>query len=142
MALGKIKADTLEHSTAGSLDTKYVVNGSNKARAVIDTAVSVTAISNSMNVSSVADNGSGDFTLAWTTSMNATPYAFSQGTYNNGGDAFVRALHVRASGGSESTPSGMTTNNCRFLSAYAGASQAAANGYNPYSCINIQGDLA
>ena len=28
MALGKIKADTLEHSTAGSLDTQYVVNGS------------------------------------------------------------------------------------------------------------------
>ena len=31
MALGKIKADTLEHSTAGSLDTQYVVNGSAKA---------------------------------------------------------------------------------------------------------------
>ena len=31
MALGKIKADTLEHSTAGSLDTSYVVNGSAKA---------------------------------------------------------------------------------------------------------------
>ena len=28
MANGKIKADTLEHSTAGSLDTSYVVNGS------------------------------------------------------------------------------------------------------------------
>ena len=31
MANGKIKADTLEHSTAGSLDTQYVVNGSAKA---------------------------------------------------------------------------------------------------------------
>ena len=31
MANGKIKADTLEHSTAGSLDTSYVVNGSAKA---------------------------------------------------------------------------------------------------------------
>ena len=31
MALGKIKADTLEHSTAGSVDTQYVVNGSAKA---------------------------------------------------------------------------------------------------------------
>ena len=30
MALGKIKADTLEHSTAGSLDTKFVVKGSAK----------------------------------------------------------------------------------------------------------------
>ena len=31
MALGKIKADTLEHSTAGTVDTQYVVNGSAKA---------------------------------------------------------------------------------------------------------------
>ena len=31
MANGKIKADTLEHSTARSLDTQYVVNGSAKA---------------------------------------------------------------------------------------------------------------
>ena len=31
MALGKIKADTLEHSTAGSLDTQFVVNGSAKS---------------------------------------------------------------------------------------------------------------
>ena len=29
---GKIVADTLEHSTAGSLDTQFVVNGSAKAR--------------------------------------------------------------------------------------------------------------
>ena len=35
MALGKIKADTLEHSTAGSLDTSYVVNGSAKAWAFV-----------------------------------------------------------------------------------------------------------
>ena len=31
MALGKIKADTLEHSTSGSVDTKFVVEGSAKA---------------------------------------------------------------------------------------------------------------
>ena len=32
MALGKIKADTLEHSTVGSVDTKFVVQGSGKAK--------------------------------------------------------------------------------------------------------------
>ena len=31
MALGKIVADTLEHSTAGSIATNYVVEGSAKA---------------------------------------------------------------------------------------------------------------
>jgi hypothetical protein len=40
MALGKIKADTLEHSTAGSLDTQYVVNGSAKVTWVNYTGVS------------------------------------------------------------------------------------------------------
>ena len=38
MALGKIKADTLEHSTAGSLDTSYVVNGSAKAYLSMDSS--------------------------------------------------------------------------------------------------------
>ena len=33
---GKIIADTLEHSTAGSVDTQYVVNGSAKAYAHYD----------------------------------------------------------------------------------------------------------
>ena len=36
MANGKIKADTLEHSTAGSLDTSYVVNGSAKRGLTFD----------------------------------------------------------------------------------------------------------
>ena len=30
-SFGTLKADTLTHSTAGSLDTNYVVNGSAKA---------------------------------------------------------------------------------------------------------------
>ena len=40
MALGKIKADTLEHSTSGSVDTKYVVEGSAKAWNSFDGTVS------------------------------------------------------------------------------------------------------
>ena len=36
MAFGEIKADTLTHSTAGSVDTNYVVNGSTKVWATWD----------------------------------------------------------------------------------------------------------
>ncbi len=58
MALGKIKADTLEHSTAGSLDTSYVVNGS--AKAWLFTTDKTTYVpNNSLNISSVTDNGTG-----------------------------------------------------------------------------------
>ena len=51
MALGKIKADTLEHSTAGSLDTKFVVQGSAKAWLNIN-QTSTQAIRDSFNISS------------------------------------------------------------------------------------------
>jgi len=65
---GKIIADQIEHSTAGSLDTQYVVNGSAKAwvhfDAHGDAAVSGTPISrDSLNVSTIGDDGTGDYTV-------------------------------------------------------------------------------
>ena len=57
MALGKIKADTLEHSTAGTVDTQYVVGGS--AKAWIDINSAQTSILASLNVSSFDDDGTG-----------------------------------------------------------------------------------
>ena len=60
MALGKIKADTLEHSTAGSLDTQYVVNGSAKAW-VNWNGTGTVAIRDSINVSTIDDNGVGQY---------------------------------------------------------------------------------
>tara|TARA_R110002012_G_scaffold285734_1_gene476956 strand:+ start:468 stop:848 length:381 start_codon:yes stop_codon:yes gene_type:complete len=57
MALGKIKADTLEHSTAGSLDTKFVVNGSAKAWVHFDQ--SDHSADASLNISSITDSGAG-----------------------------------------------------------------------------------
>ena len=55
---GKIIADTLEHSTAGSLSTEYVVNGS--AKAISKQTPSGTQISaTSLNISSVTDSTTG-----------------------------------------------------------------------------------
>ena len=59
MALGKIKADTLEHSTAGSLDTQYVVNGSAKHWVRIN-QVSSNALGDTFNNSSFTDAGTGN----------------------------------------------------------------------------------
>ena len=72
MALGKIKADTLEHSTAGSLDTSYVVQGSAKAWVQ---GSSSAVIEDSNNIASGTDNGVGDYTYAFTNNMGNNKYA-------------------------------------------------------------------
>ena len=78
MALGKIKADTLEHSTAGSLDTSYVVNGSAKAWARFN-GTGTAALDDSFNIASLNDNGTGDYTVNYTNSMNNDNYAKADG---------------------------------------------------------------
>ena len=55
MALGKIKADTLEHSTAGSLDTQFVVKGSAKAFAHWNSAGVGTAYSQTVSIQVLSD---------------------------------------------------------------------------------------
>mgnify|MGYP003677755378 FL=1 len=94
MALGKIKADTLEHSTAGSLDTSYVVNGT-KWR--INWNGSTNVINGSFNNSSLTDNGTGDFTPAYTNSMADKAYSptgqahmFNDAGSNNSGTKVMR----------------------------------------------------
>jgi len=72
MALGKIKADTLEHSTAGSLDTQYVVEGSAKSWSNINAGASPR---DSLNVSSVTDVSTGKYQINVSTSMNNVNYA-------------------------------------------------------------------
>jgi len=64
---GKIIADTLEHSTAGSVTTDYVVNGS--AKAWIDIPLGAASINDSFNVSSLDDDGTGDFGVNVTNSF-------------------------------------------------------------------------
>ena len=72
MALGKIKADTLEHSTSGSVDTKFVVEGSAK---VWCNQSNGTTINDSFNTSSVDDNGTGAYETNLTSSMSSNDYA-------------------------------------------------------------------
>jgi len=76
MANGKIKADTLEHSTAGSLDTSYVVNGSEKVWVNFNGTGTV-AIRDSLNTSSITDVATGRYRPNYTNSFNyAADYAF------------------------------------------------------------------
>ena len=74
MALGKIKADTLEHSTAGSLDTSYVVDGSAKAWTNINGSSGTPVAQDSLNNGSITDNAAGDYTLSFTSTFGNANY--------------------------------------------------------------------
>jgi hypothetical protein len=78
MALGKIKADTLEHSTAGSIATNYVVNGSAKWWVNADNS-GTTEVQGSFNNSSITDDGTGDTSFSYTNNMNDALYSVPHG---------------------------------------------------------------
>ena len=83
MALGKIKADTLEHSTAGSLGTEFFVNGSSKHWISVTYNSGTPTNRDSLNVSSIADTAAGECTVTLSTAFNAaTDYCWVSGTLN------------------------------------------------------------
>ena len=72
---GKIVADTLEHSTAGSIATNFVVEGSAKAWAAVS---SVTSVGDSLNVASLTDDGGSapnDYTISYTSNMGSANFS-------------------------------------------------------------------
>jgi len=91
MALGKIKADTLEHSTAGSIATNFVVEGSAKAWANLNG--SSFGLRDSFNIASATDSGTGLYDHAFTSAMGNANYS---GTTNGHRDA-DQAVSIRNS---------------------------------------------
>ena len=71
---GKIIAETLEHSTAGSVTTDYVVNGSAKQFSTYSTDA---VIDTSLNTSSITDQGVGQFDSNYTNNMNTENEGFA-----------------------------------------------------------------
>ncbi len=80
---GKLIADQIEHSIAGSLDTQYVVNGSAKAWVKYD-QLTTTAIDVSFGISGITDEGAGDTTTALTNSFSSADYVHSGFIQENG----------------------------------------------------------
>ncbi len=130
---GKIVADQIEHSTAGSLDTSYVVNGSAKAWINFngDSTASDTAdyTRDSLNLSVTLDNGTGNYTLGFTSNMgNANYCAVSSGHNNNTVQHNSNHTHVVA----------FTTSNFRIL---CNNSSSQARDWT-LSTAKVHGDLA
>ena len=71
---GKLIADQIEHSTAGSLDTSYVVNGSAKHWIHLVGTGTITAL-DSLNSSSISDLGVGRYQTSFSNNINNANYA-------------------------------------------------------------------
>lgn len=127
MALGKIKADTLEHSTAGSLDTSYVVNGSAKAWAHHDASA---VVQNSLNVSGATDVGTGLFKSSFTNSL-------ANNSFSAGGLASISGNY---------TAMGVDTNNTGFSTGFISVvitrTDTGARADPPDITSQVYGDLA
>ena len=80
---GTIIADTLTHSTAGSVTTDYVVNGSAKVWAWVDQYAD-NAIDNSLNAASFTDAGIGQGYVNLTNSMDSVSQVSQILSYRSG----------------------------------------------------------
>lgn len=102
MANGKIKADTLEHSTAGTVDTQFVVRGSAKVWLKFGTSSSTASQGSPLNVSGLTDNGTGDTSVAFVSAFNDAHYSTTFGYgINMGSDQknqFDQELEAQATG--------------------------------------------
>ena len=67
---GKIVADQLEHSTAGSIATNFVVEGSAKGWCSFNGQDATLSFYDSFNGSSLTDNGTGNYTMNLTNAMS------------------------------------------------------------------------
>jgi hypothetical protein len=75
---GKIVADQIEHSTAGSLDTSYVVNGSAKSWVNLNGTGTI-AIRDSLNVGSIVDDGTGFYVINTSSALANDDYSVTSG---------------------------------------------------------------
>tara|TARA_B100000212_G_scaffold260614_2_gene200554 strand:+ start:4654 stop:5055 length:402 start_codon:yes stop_codon:yes gene_type:complete len=108
---GKIVADELEHSTAGSLNTQFVVNGSAKLWSTLDTDSTV-ALFDSFNVSSITDDKTGGFGVNATSSMSdGNYYACGTCCYHLTSNDLDRYLADNYSGGGMDAR--RTSSNCK-----------------------------
>ena len=126
---GKIIADTLEHSTAGSLSTEYVVNGSAKAWVNFNGTGTI-AILSSLNTASLTDRGTGEYTANYSSNMsdaNAVKF-FSADGDNSSNYARIGTMQGPATSSSAKV-------NCHLSNSTTLADMARVN-------LSVTGDLA
>ena len=77
-SFGTLKADTLTHSTAGSVNTNNVIKGTAKAW----WSSNDTTLKDSFNISSLTDVAASTYDFNYTSNMSNDDYAFPAATIN------------------------------------------------------------
>jgi hypothetical protein len=91
---GDVEATNISDGTT-TLATGYVVNGTAKAWVNFDGTGAIAA-RDSLNLSSLTDNGTGDYTVNFSSAFGAADYGWSCFSGNNGATAIGRALTTNA----------------------------------------------
>ena len=140
MALGKIKADTLEHSTAGSIATNFVVEGS--AKAFVNMDGSTASARDSLNLSSITDHAAGEFSINMASTFANINYSntTSQSANTSAANRAFTFIGMHQSGGSATAIVAPTTTVYRFL--VSGGSTIGTNFDAVYIDVHTLGDLA
>ena len=133
---GTIAADTLTHSTAGSLTTDYVVNGSAKVWINFNGTGTI-AIRDDFNASTIVDNTTGDYTVNFTSSMSNNDYSVS-GSCRDDSNSAPTACRWLGISSAATVDTVMTTGLVRVLTVYANGSPDDSE----VACVEINGDLA
>tara|TARA_A100000171_G_scaffold16415_1_gene14834 strand:+ start:1613 stop:2011 length:399 start_codon:yes stop_codon:yes gene_type:complete len=132
MAFGTLKADTLTHSTAGSLATNYVVNGS--AKAWLAYADHADTTKGSFAISSVTDSATtGVSTINLTNAMSDAFYVVT----SQGGNAVIYEAANTGGSGSSGGFAGRTSS--AFI---IGSINVAETRTDSDNNIVVHGDLA
>ena len=92
MAFGTLKADTLTHSTAGSLATSVVFNGTSKVWVNFDGTASGAAARDSYNVSSMTDHQTGSYSVNFSSAMSDANYAATMNNRTGGAKQSIVTL--------------------------------------------------
>ena len=130
---GKIIADTLEHSTAGSIATNYVVEGSAKVVCTFNGSASGVPVRTSFNVTSTNDFATGQYGVNFTSGMSSAEFT---PTGSNVGDS---TTSLRAGG----LIAGLNANTSSSID-FATVETEGSFGYADWTHVNIviHGDLA
>tara|TARA_R100001463_G_scaffold38921_1_gene83487 strand:+ start:257 stop:637 length:381 start_codon:yes stop_codon:yes gene_type:complete len=124
---GKIVADTLEHSTAGSLDTQFVVNGS--AKTWVNYNQATPTVNSSLNTSSVTDSSAGRFIVNFTSAFSgANEYNWSGMSQSGSSSAYNCTIQM------DGTP---TTTTCAYETVFNNGTFS-----DLHDGVTIHGDLA
>ena len=130
---GTIAADTRTHSTAGSIATNYVVNGSAKNFTVYNG--STNTISDSLNASSLTDIGAGNHKVTYTNSMSGNKYC-AGGTFCWNGDNSTYAYSLQPINEND-----LLAASVEYVSVYASSTASAKDDYTT-TMGTVHGDLA